>query len=127
MAEILEMFDSVLVGKPKVFIFQACRVLPKGNNATNPSRKLKRLGKDVFIWQSTLEKIVTKRDIVHGAYFIRCLCLVISKCGLKDDIFGIFTKVNYLMTKFQIDQQYLKPSTMSASPTKLFYFKPILH
>ncbi|XP_050966854.1 caspase-8 [Labeo rohita] len=125
--DITSPFDGVncptLIGKPKVFLIQACRgpkIQSKVRVAEDvlggqPGEKSENVfytisqSSDFLIALSTVEEYLSIRDEIKGSWFIQCLCKYLkegSERGL--DILKILTEVNDDVSRMEVEGKNYK-------------------
>lgn len=101
---ILDSNDAAkLIGKPKVFIIQACQSTPEPPNqlVTDAPVLKKHIGKtDFLIYWATVPEYLAYRDEKKGSVFIQMLCWKIDELGDKEHLEDIFKRVNYYVINF---------------------------
>ncbi|XP_055972621.1 caspase-6-like [Sorex fumeus] len=107
-----------LVGKPKIFIIQACR----GDRYDDPVQPMEEVdamrqlevketqvnaasvytlpaGADFLMCYSVAEGYFSHRDTQHGSWYIQDLCKVLAKYGTDREITELLTMVNYKVSQ----------------------------
>ncbi|XP_049337619.1 caspase-6-like isoform X2 [Astyanax mexicanus] len=125
-----------LVGKPKIFIFQACRgkdheigVTPmtaddSDTEVVEDAAMIYTLpaGADFLMCYSVAEGFVSFRHIEEGTYYIKNLCTTLQERGLTLEFTELLTLVNMKMSKWCVNGRKQMPC-FSSMLTKSLYFK----
>ncbi|KXJ20965.1 caspase-3 [Exaiptasia diaphana] len=125
-----------LVGKPKIFIFQACQghEYMDGVDATDAPPADKRVQipveADFLYAYSTVPGYYSWRNSVNGSWFIQSIAEVFDKYAKTTDLLTMMTRVNALVATYQSrtndpysDRKKQIPSIVSMM-RKDFYFYP---
>ncbi|KAF6022797.1 CASP7 [Bugula neritina] len=132
--------NKSLVGKPKIFLIQACRgqtldggvefqcdSLPAKSN--KPKRYVISKESDFLVAYSTVEGYFAWRNGVDGSWFIQSFCTVVNKDGRKLELGQLLTRVNRVVSyNFMSSTQNPQMNQMKQSPcitstlTKSIYF-----
>nr|AAZ95018.1 caspase 3-like protein [Anemonia viridis] len=126
---------SNLVGKPKVFIFQACQghEYMDGKDATDAPPPDKRVQipveADFLYAYSTVPGYYSWRNSVNGSWFIQSIVEVFNKYAKTTDLLTMMTRVNALVATYQSrtndpysDRKKQIPSIVSMLRKDLYFF-----
>jgi len=129
-----------LVGKPKLFMVQACRGTNLDHGATlvadaspvdpEPPRRIPQEA-DVLMCFSTVPGYYSWRNSTKGSWFVQSLCQVMERIGESEEIMRILTRTNHMVAyEFQsnassehMNEKKQIPCIMSML-TKDLYFRP---
>ncbi|EDO41832.1 predicted protein [Nematostella vectensis] len=125
-----------LVGKPKIFIFQACQghEYMDGKDATDAgpedaNRVQVPVEADFLYAYSTVPGYYSWRNSVNGSWFIQSICEVFNKHMHNMDVLRMMTRVNSLVSTYQSrtgdyysDRKKQVPSIVSMLRKDLFFF-----
>ncbi|XP_074108922.1 death regulator Nedd2-like caspase [Cotesia typhae] len=129
--EIIQYFSAAkcpnMMGKPKVFVFQACRgineqkaLTSKGSQCKNSIKPLNleideneenptnsrvnrsfRNFEDIAVFQSTLPGYVSFRDSMYGSWFIQIFCEVFMKQAYRLDLVGLYHNIDHRLKQLK--------------------------
>uniref|UniRef100_A0A8B9GM96 Caspase-6 n=1 Tax=Astyanax mexicanus TaxID=7994 RepID=A0A8B9GM96_ASTMX len=125
-----------LVGKPKIFIFQACRgkdreigVTPmtaddSDTEVVEDAAMIYTLpaGADFLMCYSVAEGFVSFRNTKDGTYYIQKLCMTLQEHGLTLEFTELLTLVNMKLSELCLQGKKQMPC-FSSMLTKSLYFK----
>lgn len=121
---------ETLVGKPKIFIFQACRghkldsgMKPVGGSTESPPPPRVQLipaEADFLYAYSTVQGYVSRRNSARGSWFVHALHKMIKKHGVNLDFVSLLTRVNREVA-YKLAAEKQVPSIVSML-TKDIYF-----
>ncbi|XP_057332315.1 caspase b-like [Microplitis mediator] len=140
-----------MAGKPKLFIFQACRGLinqrarEHNQNIDNPlmdldidklnnkyakvKDKVVRNFSDIFVVHSTLPNHPSYRNIKYGSYFIQILCDVFQNYACRYSVQDLLLLIDARMAKLRfgndINCQTITVKTMGVN--KQLYLNPVVN
>nr|XP_023029167.1 caspase-7-like isoform X2 [Leptinotarsa decemlineata] len=127
--DVIGRFDSgkcpVLMGKPKIFIFQCCR----GDNQeeihvdATPIVKVTKQHADMLIAFSTLPGFFSLRDPVRGSWYIQSICDVFERHAKEFDVETLLKIVDEELSKKH--PQYQQTSTYESRGFKRCYLNPL--
>lgn len=154
LADVFQKFDAIhcpsLIGKPKIFIIQACRgqqfdkgeSVPVARNVTDAKRDFDTAfpeeetisipnDADFLVAQSTIPGYFSWRNSQNGSWFIQALVKALDKYGTTVDILRLLTYVNKEVAYgFESNTGDLFTTSMKQVPaftsrlTKDLYFHP---
>ncbi|XP_066535522.1 caspase-6-like [Hoplias malabaricus] len=127
-----------LVGKPKIFIFQACRgdigedaVTPMVGDDDMAAEVMEDAavvftlpaGADFLMCYCASEGFTAFRHIEEGTYYIQELCKVLQKQGSTLEFTELLTLVNLKVSRHSLGNKKQMPC-FSSTLTKKLYFRP---
>uniref|UniRef100_A0A3B3HXJ7 Caspase-6 n=1 Tax=Oryzias latipes TaxID=8090 RepID=A0A3B3HXJ7_ORYLA len=83
-----------LVGKPKIFIFQACRGNKCDTSVVITAASTLPAAADFIMCYSVAEGFYSFRDPIKGSWYIQDLCELLEKCGSRLEFTELLTLVN---------------------------------
>ena len=139
MEEIINQFNGIncqdLVGKPKLFIVQACRSDPDGASLGHSFLAVNQKGKektdtsnhpleDIMIMYSTVENYTALRFEEYGSLFIRSLVKIFSEFAYCYSLSELDMFIREDVGKYETNTNEVQLSQLVTHAKKNFYFFP---